>query len=209
VNVLSDGSISRWVRDLQNGNIEAAQALWERYYRRLVGLAKKKLGEMPRRIADEDDVVNHAFHSFCQGVSQGRFPKLDDRHDLWQILVMLTARKAADQIKTHYRKKRGAALVHEEPTWNHLGEQDLTQLDQVVGIEPSPDFAAQMVEDYRSLLNKLGDPVLCEVAICKMEGYSNSEIAERLNVHPRTIDRKLRVIRALWIGESDNSTDSD
>ncbi len=198
---LAEGSISRWVKDLQNGHSEAAQALWERYYRRLVGLAKKKLGEMPRRIADEDDVVNHAFHSFCQGVSENRFPKLSDRHDLWQILVMLTARKAADQIKTHFRKKRGALLAHEESAWSHLGDADLAQLDQVVGIEPSPDFAAQMVEDYRGLLNKLDDSVLCEIAISKMEGYSNHEIAERLNVHPRTIDRKLRLIRTMWNGE--------
>ncbi len=195
---MAEGSISQWVKDLQNGRVEAAQALWERYYSRLVGLAKKKLGEIPRRVADEDDIANHAFHSFCQGVSEGRFPKLDDRNDLWQILVMLTARKAADEVKANYRQKRGGGQIRGESAWIGLSHQDLAALDQIVGADPTPEFAAQMLEDYRELLDRLQDAQLCQIAIWKMDGFSNLEIAEKLKVHPRTIDRKLSMIRSIW-----------
>jgi len=61
--------------------------LWERYFRRLVGLARKKLRAAPRRAADEEDVALSAFDSFCRGAKLDRFPQLHDRLDVWQLLV--------------------------------------------------------------------------------------------------------------------------
>src|SRR5262249_42717745 len=87
----SEGSVTRWVTALKGGDAAAAQPLWERYYRRLVALARNKLQAARRRVADEEDVVQGAFHSFFQGVAQGRFPRLDDRGNLWSLLVVLTA----------------------------------------------------------------------------------------------------------------------
>ena len=37
-----------------------------------------------------EDVVVDAFDSLCRGVQAGRFPNLDDRDDLWQVLMLLT-----------------------------------------------------------------------------------------------------------------------
>ena len=39
----SEGSVTRWIEALQAGDSAAAQQLWERYFRRLVDLARKKL----------------------------------------------------------------------------------------------------------------------------------------------------------------------
>src|SRR4051794_22257712 len=99
-------SVTQWVQRLQAGDRAAAQRLWEGYFRRLVGLARKRLGGMPRRAADEEDVALSAFDSFCRGAEQGRFPQLEDRDDLWQVLVLLTARKAADLAQHEGRDKR-------------------------------------------------------------------------------------------------------
>jgi hypothetical protein len=52
-------------------------------------LARARLRNTPRRIADEEDVAPSAFDSFCRAARAGRFPRLDDRHDLWQILVLI------------------------------------------------------------------------------------------------------------------------
>ena len=60
----SEQSISRWLAQLQAGDRTAAQKLWERYFQRLVGLARKKLQGMPRRAADEEDIALSAFASF-------------------------------------------------------------------------------------------------------------------------------------------------
>ncbi len=195
------GSITQLIFDLRDGRSVATDELWKRYYRRLVGLAKKKLGDAPRRVADEDDVVAHAFHSFCNGAAEGRFPRLDDRQDLWQILVLLTARKAADQLKHQYRQKRGGNVRGESVFIGNLSGEERACIDQVVGSEPTPEFAAHVAEECGRLLDMLNDETLRTIALAKMEGYSNDEIAARLDVKTRTIERKLRLIRELWSQE--------
>src|SRR5580704_13070841 len=104
-------SVTHWIRALKQGDQSAAQGLWEAYFRRLVGLAHARLRDAPRRIADEEDVALSAFHSFCQGAQAGRFPRLDDRNDLWQILVLITARKAIDLRNYEGRSSRGKGKV--------------------------------------------------------------------------------------------------
>src|SRR2546429_351370 len=69
----TEGSVTRWVTALKSGDPAAAQRLWERYHLRLVSLAREKLRSARRRSADEEDVVQGAFHSFFQGVTRGRF----------------------------------------------------------------------------------------------------------------------------------------
>src|SRR5438874_9578101 len=103
----SEGSVTRWVMALKDGDADAAQPLWERYHRRLVSLARQKLRTARRREADEEDVVQSAFHSFFRGVAGGRFPRLDDRDDLWRLLVVITARKALDQLAREHSRRRG------------------------------------------------------------------------------------------------------
>src|SRR5262249_37281756 len=61
----SEGSVSHWIGQLKAGDHAAAQELWNNYFHRLVGLARKKLEGAPRRAADEEDVALSAFTSFC------------------------------------------------------------------------------------------------------------------------------------------------
>jgi hypothetical protein len=55
-----------------------------------------------------------------------------------------------------------------------------------------------MTEDYERLLGLLGDDVLRRVAVWRMEGHSVEEIASKLPCSPRSVQRKLHVIRNLW-----------
>jgi DNA-directed RNA polymerase specialized sigma24 family protein len=160
--------------------------LWERYFPRLVGLARARLRGAPRRAADEEDVALSAFDSFCRHAQQGRFPRLADRDDLWQILVLLAARKAVTLARHEGRLKRGGGV-----------QDEAGGLAQVVGDEPTPEFAAQVAEECARLLDVLGAE-LRQVALWKMEGDTNQEIACRLNCVERTVERKLRTIRGLW-----------
>ena len=75
----SDQSVTVWLEQLQAGDSAAAQQLWQRYVERLIRLANRKLGDLPRRVADEEDVVLSAFNDFLRGVEEGRFARLDDR----------------------------------------------------------------------------------------------------------------------------------
>ena len=196
----SAGSVTHWMDQLQAGDEAAAQRLWECYFSRLVALARGRLRGAPRRAADEEDVALSAFDSFCRAAESGRFPQLSDRADLWRLLVVITSRKALDLAQRERRKRRGGGAVLDEAGLGGGNGSAASQagLDQVVGQEPTPEFAAQVAEECRRLLDRLGDEGLRAVALAKMEGYTNEEIAARLGCVPRTVERKLRMIRKLW-----------
>jgi DNA-directed RNA polymerase specialized sigma24 family protein len=196
----SDASVTQWIDRLKAGDPDAAQKLWERYFRRLVGLAKKKLRAAPRRAADEEDVALSAFDSFCRGAEQDRFPRLHDRLDLWQLLVLLTARKAFDLAQHERRQKRGGGGVLDEAALPGPAGSSApgAALEQFEGPEPTPAFAAQVAEEYGRLLDRLDSPDLRTVAMRKVEGYGNEEIAAQLGCGLRTVERRLRLIRSLW-----------
>jgi DNA-directed RNA polymerase specialized sigma24 family protein len=186
---VAQGSVTRWIKQLRAGDQAAADPLWRRYFERLVALARVRLLHAPRRAADEEDVALSAFHSFCRAAERGRFPKLDDRDDVWRLLVIFTRRKAAHLLRDGGRLKRGGG--------GH-GLDDGIDLELLAGEEPSPDFVAEMAEECRRLLGRLDDATLRSVAMWKMEGYTNEEIAAKLACVPRTVERKLRLIRAIW-----------
>jgi hypothetical protein len=108
-----EGSITRWLDVLKAGDEAAAQQLWERYFARMVGLARTKLraGRRPGVAADEEDAALSAFDSFCSGAARGRFPALADRDDLWRLLTVITARKVFALVRRGERLKRGGGLV--------------------------------------------------------------------------------------------------
>jgi RNA polymerase sigma factor (sigma-70 family) len=199
--VSSQGSVSHWIAALKEGDSAAAQPLWERYYRQLVALARKKLRSTSNRASDEEDVVQNAFHSFFRAVDQGRFPQLDDRDSLWRLLVVITANKALKQLAYAHRQKRGGGTAAGSMGMYPLGPSDEAALAEFVGAEPTPDFAAQLTEEYGRLLDLLGEKTLRDVAVWKMEGYGNDEIAEKLGCSRRTVARKLEAIRILWNNE--------
>ena len=70
-------------------------------------------------------------------------------------------------------------------------------LAEVVGDSPTPEFAAIMAEECSLLLSSL-DEELQQVALAKMENYTNQEIAERLDCSISTVERSLRLIRKIW-----------
>jgi RNA polymerase sigma factor (sigma-70 family) len=196
------GSVTRWVTALKDGDTTAAQPLWERYHRQLVTLARQKLQASRRRAVDEEDVVQNAFHSFFRGVADGRFPQLNDRDNLWRLLVVITARKAIDQVAHEYTKKQGGGTLQGE-SWIFCGTaSEASAIEQVVGDEPTPEFAAQVAEQYERLLDALGDESLRNVAVWKMEGFTSDEIAGRLGCSRRSVARKLEMIRIIWSNES-------
>jgi DNA-directed RNA polymerase specialized sigma24 family protein len=193
----ADASVTRWIAMLKQGDHEAARRLWEAYFARLVDLARARLGGVPRRAADEEDVALSAFDSFCRAAGRGRFPRLEDRDDLWQLLVVLTVRKASDLGQHERRLGRDARRVRSLTDLDELGAADL------LGDEPTPELAAQVAEEFERLLGKLRDETLRSVALWKMEGDTNEEIAAKLGCVRYTVDRKLRTIRELWSGERD------
>ena len=55
---------------------------------------------------------------------------------------------------------------------------------------------------WRDLFARLDDVMLRVIAFQKLQGMTSDEIAASLEVSRRTVDRKLRLIRAIWEEES-------
>jgi RNA polymerase sigma factor (sigma-70 family) len=192
--VADDPSVTTWLALLRAGDAAAAQPLWERYFARLVAFARGKLHGVARRAADEEDVALSAFHSFCQAAQ--RFPRLNDRDDLWQVLVMLTARKAYQERRSQQTRKRGGTLDPDGPRTAEA--PDAVALDEIVGAEPTPEFAVSLAEHFEALLARLPGEQLRQIARLRLEEHSSAEIAQRLGCTERTVSRKLALIRSYW-----------
>jgi RNA polymerase sigma factor (sigma-70 family) len=190
------GSVTRYLGGLKAGRAEAAQALWQRYFADLVRLARARLRDAPRAAADEEDAALSAFDSLCRGAEHGRFPRLNDRADLWRVLVTITARKAADLVQHQRRLKRGGLIRSEA----NLAVAALADggIAQAPARDPSPELAALMAEECRRLFEALPEDSLRRVAALRLEGYTHREIATRLGCGVSTIERRLRTIRAVW-----------
>jgi RNA polymerase sigma factor (sigma-70 family) len=182
----SKGSVTCWITELKAGRDVAAQELWNRYFTQLVQLARHRLQGMARE-ADEEDIALSALKSAMIGVKNSRFPDLSDREGLWPLLVTITARKAMNEIKRQRAKKRHRDV-----------EAMAEDVDWIVGNEPSPAFALQLTEALDALVVTLGDDSLRKIALHKLEGLTDEEIAAKLDVSRRTIVRKLQRIRQEW-----------
>ncbi len=199
---MPNDEVTCWFHGLADGDEAAVEEVWRRYYEKLVRFARGKLAIGQRRAADEEDVALSAFHSFCRGAAAGRFPQLEDRHDLWKLLVTITARKASHQIRRDMQQKRGSGNVRGESVF--VGASDDERgfgIGNMLGAEPTPEFAAMAAEECEQLLGALPDEQVRQIALWKLEGFTNDEIAEKLECAPRTVERKLQRIRDLWLRE--------
>jgi DNA-directed RNA polymerase specialized sigma24 family protein len=198
-------SVTIWIDGLKQGSEESAQRLWERYFTQLVRLAGSRLPRGIRREFDEEDVALSAFHSLCEGVKKNRFPRLDDRGNLWSLLVVLTARKAMRRMRSGTAQKRGGGHVLGESVFlkeENPADQECDRINQIIGREPTADFAAEVWEETERLLSLLPDDEMRRLALLQMEGYNNKEAAQILNCGLRTIERRLGLIRNIWRSES-------
>jgi DNA-directed RNA polymerase specialized sigma24 family protein len=177
---------------LKNGDQAAAQTLWAAYFHRLVSLARSRLLGVHRGGGDEEDVALSAFNSLLLRAERGEFPQLADRDDLWQLLYVITIRKAISLAKRERAQRRGGGGVC------YLSELKRVELEGAIAADPDPDLALQVAEECRRLLGLLDDETLSRIALWKMEGYTNKEVARKLGVVEQTVERKVRRIRELW-----------
>jgi DNA-directed RNA polymerase specialized sigma24 family protein len=193
-------SVTQWIGQLRTGDDNAAARLFDRYFGWLVGLARKQLQGTPRRWADEDDVALSAFHSLCEGAQRpGHFDQLSDRASLRSLLARITRRKAIDLIQHDLRLTRGGGkVVCESALPRPADPAETVGMDQLPGAAPPPDLVAQVNDELQRLLTLLQEPELQRIAVLKLEGYQNEEIAVQLGIALRSVERKVKRIRSLW-----------
>jgi DNA-directed RNA polymerase specialized sigma24 family protein len=182
------GSVTRVLDEFRVGAHfdSAAQQLWEHAFSKLIRIARGMLRNVPRGAADEEDIALSAFQSLCDGAARGRFPNLDCRDSLWRVLYTITLRKVMAQKARETAGKRNARRIVS------------ADIEAVVDHEPNPEFAVLFVDELRFLFSILRDDGLRQVARLVLDGLNSQEIAEQLNCHVRTIERKRALIRRAW-----------
>ncbi len=182
-------NVSHWIDLVKGGDSAAANRIWHHYFDRLVRSVRGRLAGHNRAVSDEEDIVLSVFDSFYAAAEQGRFPDLADRDDLWRLLLRMSARKVIDKRRHDRRQRRG-------------GDVEVLSLDgdektiiEAIGQEPSPEMVLTMQESMEQFFSHLGVGHLRDLAVAKLEGYSNAELARQFACSERTIERRLHLIR--------------
>jgi DNA-directed RNA polymerase specialized sigma24 family protein len=196
------GSVTRLIVDLRSDQPRlresAARLVWGRYFQELLVLARNHLSARIRCREDEEDVLQSMYKSFCIRQRRGDFD-LANRDQLWNLLVHITLRKARNTANRHLQRKRDVRREETEPAHEHAEDDTPSAiLDQIDSDGPTPAEAALLNDALEKRFQLLNDPGLRQIALWKLEGYTNNEIAGKLECTLRTVERKLERIRSYW-----------
>ena len=192
----TNGSVTGWIGGLRTGNSDAARALWERFFDRMLSVARRSLRKLPGAF-DEEDVALSAFWTVWRSFQAGGHEAVQCRDSLWKLLAVVTSRKASDRLKIEGAAKRGGG----RDAAASAKRFEKLALDDLPANCDDPQFAAMMADECQRMMAALGDDELAMVALLKLDGLTNDEIAAQLGYSRRTIQRMLSLIRDVWGAE--------
>jgi DNA-directed RNA polymerase specialized sigma24 family protein len=179
-------SVTQWIVALKSGNDEAAERLWDRYFHRLVDLARERLPA--KGLYDEEDVALSVFDVFCRMSQEDPAFRPANRDELWRLLAVIAARKVGQRLKGDRAQKRGGLL----------NRNDLMSIDDLTDSVPPADFSVMMAEECQRLIAGLSDAELESLVAWKLDGYTNEEIAAKMKCSRWTVQRRIRLIQDIW-----------
>ena len=194
--MLAQSTVTAWIEGLRDGSETAAAKLWEHFLQRLTLLVCNRLRTTSKSISDEEDVVLDACEACFRALKAGRYPLIMNRDDLWKMLAVIAERKAIDQIR---RSKKGVDGKRVDISFTSVSSDSsvMDGIQQWPCTEPTPEFATVFSENLKNKLSALDD-ARREVALLKMQGYKNREIAEKIGKAIPTVERYLKLIRETW-----------
>ncbi len=193
--MITDPTVTHWIAGLKSGDADAAQRLWDRYFNRLIDLARNHLCVAAHGGADGEDVAQSVFKSLCLGAERGKYPQLSDRDSLWMLLVAMSTHKSRDLLRHNGRLKRGGGRVLDEAALL-AGDESISGIEEIIQRDPTPEFAAEIAEECQRLLSRLNN-VERQTAQLKLQGLANQEVAAEMECGLRTIERRLRAVRRI------------
>jgi DNA-directed RNA polymerase specialized sigma24 family protein len=107
----------------------------------------------------------------------------------------MTYRKSRDYLQMRHAQKRGGG--HRQIGNPRQGDGLAWLPDNA----PTPELSAIIGEECQRLLSLLDDPILAEIAVLRLEGYTTHEIAAKIDKVPRTVERKSERIREIWMAQ--------
>lgn len=189
----NDGSISRLIVKLETGDDDAAFSIWEKYFGRILEIARHRLPISDPGRGDEEDIAVCVFKSLCRGAVVGNFSELQNRTDLWKLLLKITHQKVVAAIRYSTRLKRGGVLTTEKI--------DELQVASVPATDPSPELLNVLDETFHDLPRRLRDNTMRQIVMARLEGRSNEQVADEFQISVRSVQPKLRLVEQQWVKE--------
>jgi RNA polymerase sigma factor (sigma-70 family) len=195
-------SVSRWVAGLESPDLrvrdEAARRIWRRFARELHRVVRRRLNARVRIREDEDDIVQSTFAAYFEAQSKRRYP-LSEPGELARLLRSIARRKTTN---TTLRHTAGCRNVRREQSLTIPDPEDEASPERRAEFEDSraigPDEEALGNIEVARILGLLPAD-LRPIVRWRLEGFTEAEIAQRLNRTTRTVEIKLNRIRKVLI----------
>ncbi len=158
------------------GSEPAATTLVSRFEHRLLGFASRQIGTSAR--IDPQDVVGSTWGSFFDGVRRNQI-QAPESDDLWPILVTILARKIHAQRQRDLSQRRD---IRRE-TGNSFD----------IPMNPAPEISSEIAW-LQTRLTSLSEREWETIQLL-LEGHTQGEIAQQLDISERTIYRLLQRLR--------------
>jgi DNA-directed RNA polymerase specialized sigma24 family protein len=174
-------TVTKWIAALRQGDDASAKELWHRYFQRLMNFARSRMGAISKAVYDEEDAAISTFRVLCENLKTGKYPDIADGDEFWRLMLTVAVRKISRRVEYESAAKRC--------------DSSANRVDESLALAKESN---QVAIEYQELLSKLNDPNLERVAVLKLDGYTNEEIATAINRTRRTVQRMLDLIRDLW-----------
>jgi len=183
------------IRRFADGDDGALAEYLDRYKGTLVRAANRALHKHRIDGADLDGegAFDMAFGKVGQLRNRGILNSIADSDEFLKLMITLMETVINDQKKRSDAAKRGG------PTGAHRAEVDL---DQVISHDPPVDDVVVTDLVFQALLERLPDDVHRTIFRMRRQDYSIEEIAHRLGLVRRTIERKLDNIEQIYLKKS-------
>ena len=172
---------------LRSGEDAAAREVFVRFAARLAGLARRHLDARLAVKVDPEDVVQSAYKSFFLRQRGGELD-VGNWDGLWGVLTLITLRKCADRAAYYHAGKRDVAR---EIAGGASGDSTPAIAELALDREPQPDEAAVLAETVEALFRTIDDADERAILELSLQGYTTTEISERLGRAERSV-RRLR-----------------
>ncbi len=174
---------------------QSAEVIWNRYFERLLRFATSQMRGMSKATRDEEDITLSVLKSVCLSLRDGRGSIRDDE-GLWPLLVVICKHKIANQYAYQNRAKRDTSKSKSIDAESGLAEELHSK-------EIQPEMLVEFNERLEQLFSILEKVPLKKIALAKVQGFTNEEIALEMKCSLSTVERKLRTIRGIWSHENE------
>jgi RNA polymerase sigma-70 factor (ECF subfamily) len=162
----------------QAGEDDAATALYTRYAERLMQLANRSTGDDLSARVDAEDIVQSVFRTFFRRVSDGHY-LIPESEELWKLLLVIALNKVRMIAEHHRAAKRDVSHTRFLGTHEVANTTDATEVLRMT----IDDILVTLPESHQ------------QIVYARIDGYEIGEIAERVSMSRRSVERILQSFR--------------